>query len=355
MKHQDTFPLPAASPSRGHQNSGTPGASYMHAGSRKCLLCNRRFPGEAFDKHERGSARHRENLKDKDAIVKANERLKKIQVLELSESKEVEPTSAAEDAFEQNGIHQPPPQSYDQRCLEDSKASLPHYYSRSLSPTPIRLEISVPPHGKFKSPNVKRSREESEDELFNRAPDEHGLRVTKGDESPPLLKRQCHALEPQVGESSTQAKVNHSSQNTKNARARDGILIEVSGAALDKLLELHPEIFHLDLNRRTTPAPPRRHAMGPPNKPTPRESIERTGDHRRANVGEEIHVDGTGASFRSSSATSRDYIRYSSRCDDPQDMDYLYDEDEKMLAEDEEEEQEEGEVEEEEILELLQC
>jgi hypothetical protein len=325
----------------------------MHAGSRRCLLCNRRFPGEAFEKHERGSARHRENLRDKEAVAKANERLKKIQGLELSERKEVEPTSAAEDAFEQNGIHRSPPQSYDQRCPEDSKASPPHYYSRSLSLTPIRLESSVPPHGKFKSRNAKRFREESEDELFNRAPDEHDLRVTKGDESPPPLKRQCHALEPQVGESSTQAKVGHSNRNAKNARARDGILIEISSAALDKLLELHPEIFDLDLNTRTTPAPPRRQTMGPPNKPTPRESMEKTGDHRRANVGEEIHGHGTGASFRSSSVTSRDYIRYLSRCDDPQDMDYLYEEDEEMLAEDEEEDQE-GEVEEEEILELLQ-
>jgi hypothetical protein len=326
----------------------------MHAGSRKCLLCNRRFPGEAFEKHERGSARHRENLRDKEAVAKANERLKKIQGLEPSERKEVEPTSAAEDAFEQNGIHRAPPQSYDQRCPEDSKASSPHYYNRSLSLTPIRLESSVPPHGKFKSTNAKRPREESEDELFNRAPDEHDLRVIKGDESPPPLKRQCHALEPQMGESSTQAKVSHSNRNAKNARARDNILIEISGAALDKLLELHPEIFKLDLNKRTTPAPPRRQTMGPPNKPTPRESIERTRDHRRANVGEEIHSDGTGAGFRSSSATSHDYIRYSSRCDDSQDMDYVYEEDEKMLAEDEEEDQE-GELEEGEILELLQC
>jgi hypothetical protein len=354
MRHQDIFPLPAAPPSRGHQNSGIPGTSYMHAGSRKCLLCNRRFPGEAFEKHERGSTRHRENLRDKEAVAKANERLKKIQGLEFSERKEVEPTSAAEDAFEQNGIHRSPPQSYDQRCPEDSKASSPHYYNRSLSLTPIRLESSAPPHGKFKSPNAKRSREELEDKLFNQAPDEHNLGVTEGDESPPPLKRQCHALEPQVGESSTQAKVSHSNRNAKNARARDGILIEISSAALDKLLELHPEIFDLELNRRTTPAPPRRQAMGPPNKPTPRESMERTGDHRRANFGEEIHGDGTGAGFYSSPATSRDSIRYSSRCDDPQDMDYLYEEDEKMLAEEEEDDQE-GEVEEEEILELLQC
>jgi hypothetical protein len=297
----------------------------MHAGSRKCLLCNRRFPGEAFEKHERGSARHRENLRDKEAIAKANERLKKIRGLELSEREEVEPTSAAEGAFEQNGIRQPP----------------------------IKLESSVPPHGKFKSPNAKRSREESEDELSNRAPDQHDLKVTKGDESPPL-KRQYHALEPQVGESSTQAKVSHSNRNAKNARACDDILIQMSGAALDKILELHPDIFDLDLNRRTTPAPPRLQAMGPPNKPTLRESMERTGDHWRANAGEKMHGDGTGAGFRSSSATSCDYIGYSSRCDDPQDMDYLYEEDEKMLAEDEEEDQE-GEVEEEEILELLQC
>jgi hypothetical protein len=355
MKHQDIFPPPAASPSRDHQNPGIPGASYMHAGSRKCLLCNRRFPGEAFEKHEGGSARHRENLRDKEALAKANERLKKIQDLELSERKGVEPTSATEDAFEQNGIHQSPPQSYDQRCLEDSKVSSPHYHSRSLSPTPIRLESLVPPHGKFKSPNVKRPREESEDELFNRAPDKHDLRVTKGDESTPPLKRQCHMLELQVGESSTQAKVSHSNRNAKNIRARDGILIEVSSAALDKLLELHPEMFHLDLNGRTAPAPSRRQGMGPPNKPAPRESMERTGDHRRANVGEEIHGDGTGAGLRSPSATSRDRIRYPSRCDDPQDMDYLSEEDEKMLVEDEEEDQEEVEVEEGEILELLQC
>ena len=326
----------------------------MHAGSRKCLLCNRRFPGGAFEKHEQGSIRHRENLRDKEAVAKANERLKKIQGLELSERKEVEPTPAAEDAFEQNGIHRSPPQSYDQRCPEDSKASSPHHYSRSLSLTPISLEYSVPPHGKFKSPNAKRSREESEDELFNPAPDEHDLRVTKGDESPPSLKRQRHALELQVGESSTQAKVNHSNRNANNAKARDDILIEISGAALDKLLELHPEIFELDLNRRTTPAAPRRQAMGPPNKPRPRESMKRRGDHQRADVGEEIYGGGTGAGFRSSSATSCDYVRYSSRCDDPQDMDYLYEEDEKMLAEDEEEDQE-VEVEEEEILELLQC
>jgi hypothetical protein len=326
----------------------------MHAGSRKCLLCNRRFPGGAFEKHEQGSTRHRENLRDKEAVAKANERLKKIQGLGLSEHKEVEPTSAAEDAFEQNGIHRSPPQSYDQRCPEDSKASSPHYYSRSLSPTPIRLESSVPPHGKFKSPNAKRSREEPEDELFNRAPDEYDLRVTKGDESPPPLKRQCHSLEPQVAESSTQARVSHSNRNAMNARARGDIFMGISSAALDKLLELHPEIFDLDLGRLTTPAPPRRQAMGPPNKPTPRESRERTGDRRRANVGEEIHGDGTGTGFRSPPVTSRDYVRYSPGCDDPQDMDYLYEEDEEVLAEDAEEDQE-GEMEEGEILELLQC
>src|SRR5271156_1976907 len=140
MKHQDIFLLPAASPSRGHQNSGIPGPSYMHAGSRRCLLCNLRFPGEAFEKHEQGSTRHRENLRDKEAVAKANERLKKIQGLELSEHKEVEPTSAAGDAFEQNGIHRSPPQSYDQRCPEDSKASSPHYHSRRPSLTPIKLE-----------------------------------------------------------------------------------------------------------------------------------------------------------------------------------------------------------------------
>jgi hypothetical protein len=202
---------------------------------------------------------------------------KKIQGLELSERKEVEPTSAAEDAF-----HRSPPQSCDQRCPEDSKASLPHCYSRSLSPDAIELESSVPPHVKFKSTNAKRSREESAEELFNPAPDEHDLRVTKGDESPPPLKRQCHALEQQVGESLTQARVGHSNWNANIARARGSILMEISSAALDKLLELHPDIFDLDLGRRTTPAPPSRQAMGPPNKPTSRESMERTGYHREA-------------------------------------------------------------------------
>ena len=235
------------------------------------------------------------------------------------------------------------------QCPENSKAISPHHYRRSLSLTPTKLESSVPPDGKFRLPNVKRPMEESEDELFDRAPGEHDLRVTKDDESPPPLKRQRHALEPQVGESSTQAKVSRSNRNAKNVGAHDDVVIRVSQAALDRIFELHPGEFDWDLKRATL-APPRRQAMRPPNK---LKSKEKTESHRRVNVGEEIHGDGSGASYRSPSATSRDYIRYPSRCDDSQDMDYLYEEDEKMLTEDEEEDQE-VEVEEEEISELLQ-
>jgi hypothetical protein len=341
--------MPAVSSSCGQQDSGILGASYMHVGSRKCLLCNRRFPGEAFEKHERGSARHRGNLRDKEAVAKANERLKKIRGLELFGRKEVGPTSAAEDAFERKRIRQPPPQSYRQQSPDNNKASSPHYHSRDFSPT---APNSASPHGEFKRPNIKRSREESEDELLNRAPDEDDLRATEGDESPFLFKRQRHASEPQVGESCTQSKVRRLNRNARNAGAHDDVIVKASRAAFNKLFELHPGVFNLELNERIAPAPRRRQAMGPLNKPTSPKSMEEKGDCQRANVKKEIYGDESGAGVRGSSVMSCDYIRYPSRSDDPQDMDYIYEEDE-MLAEDEGEDQE-GDVEEEELLELLQ-
>ena len=326
-----------------------PATSYMHAGSRKCLLCNRRFPGKAFDKHEQGSERHHEKLRDKDAISRANDKLERLQRDEISKRKEEKPAPTLACTSVPDNCLRLPSQSCDRQPQDNGEGSSLEHLSRLLSLPPLRRGSSASRSRHSNLPNGKRSMWQLGGRTSDAIMEEQSLRQTNGGQNPCPLKRKRPALEPEVGESSTHLKAKHARQNTKDTRARDDVLVEISGAALDKLLELHPEIFDLKSDQcRTTPAPPGWQAMAPQMRAKSKEPTGRPKYHWHADVSENLLIEGSRTGFRNMSETSHEYFVCSSRCDDSGDSDYQYDADEVDLDEEEEEDVEEEEEDEEE-------
>ena len=316
----------------------------MHAGSRKCLLCNRRFPGKAFDKHEQGSERHREKLNDKDAISKANDKLEKLQRDEIAKREEEKPTPILTCVSKPGKSLRLPSQSYGYQAQGNGGASSPDHLSRLLSLPPMRRGSSVSRPKHSHQANDKRFMQELDDRTPNMIWEEQSTRGTDNGQTPGPLKRKRPVVEPEVGESSTQAK--YARQNTKDTRARDDdMLVQISGATLDKLLELHPEVFDLDSNQGgNTPAIPGLQATASTMRAKSKDPPGRRQDRlRQAAVPEDVQSQGSRSGFRKSSETSHEYFVCSSRCDDSGDSDYQYDADEVDLDEEEEEDGEDEE------------
>ena len=387
-KYQNVSPPSDATRNRDFDGPIRPATSYMDPDTRKCLLCDgRRFPGKAFYKHEHGSRRHRDNLRDNEKVSKGIARLERKQRRGIYQCKKEENLLPAERKFRLSEVIHPPSQDREQRPQNRDAAMSPDQSDHSPSLPPQRKESLIPRHELLNRAKVERPMQDAEKgeypslieeaherlrrfelerERFGTKVERERLIQAEADRGhmirgevenlmgvaevktlppPPWIKRKYAGLEPEQGESSTQGKAKKAKHGEEDVKACDNVLVQMSSADLGKLLELHPDIFDTNWKDRNTPAPPGWQATGPSNRSVPRDRSENAAHRRQGHDLEEMRRKETRAALRGSSETSHEYFRCSSRCDDSQDSDY---QDEEELEEDEEELEEDEEMDEEE-------
>jgi hypothetical protein len=312
--HQNALPIPNVTGSRKFDTTSEPVTSWMHLDTRKCLLCDgRKFPGDAFYKHERESRRHRDNLRNEDKIVKAEARLQKISnrklLHNLSEGTE--------------STHGPPLQDHNKLRQQKGKAEFPGQRGRGLSPPPLE-QNSVAVGGDLYNKG----------ETSSQPTEVHIVKDLLVRKTAPPLKRKRLAIEPEDGDSSTQPNTKRARAIPRNGETRDDVLVQMSSADLEKLLQLHPDIFDKKWNQRSTPAPPGWQAIGPSTSQKTGDGTKTAPYRRQSGRSEEVQIIGSRACLRKSSEMTRDYFQTSSRCDDSADSDYREEEDEDEAEDD---------------------
>lgn len=287
----------------------------MHVETRKCLLCDgRKFPGDAFYKHERESQRHRENLRNANMVAKAEARLQKI-------SNRKFPHNLPQNT---ETTHVPPQQGHNKLPQGESKMGLPSQRVWGISPTPLGQNSAAVGGSLYNN-----------GETSSRPTEEHVVKGLRVNQPAPPLKRKRLVVEPEDGDSSTQPTTKRTKAIPRNSEARDDVLVQMSSADLEKLLQLHPDIFDKKWNQRSTPAPPGWQAIGPSPLPTAGDATENAPHRRQPGRSEEIQIIGSRACRRKSSEMSRTYFQTPSRCDDSADSDYRVEEDEDDMEDDE--------------------
>lgn len=304
---QNTQPIPKATRSRKFDTTSGPVTSWMHLDTRKCLLCDgRKFPGDAFYKHERESQRHRDNLRNEDKVAKAEARLQKMSNRRLLHSLP-ERTEAT---------HSPPLPGHHKLRQKMSKAEFPGQRGCGLSPALVEqnsVAVGGNPYNK--------------DETSSRPTEEQVVEDILVSKTAPL-KRKCLVVEPEDGGSSTQPNTKRARAIPRNSEARDDVLVQMSSADLEKLLQLHPDIFDKKWNQRSTPAPPGWQAIRPSTPPKTGDGMETAPYCRQSGRSEEVQIIESRACLRKSSEMTRDYFQTPSRCDNSADSDYREEEDE---------------------------
>jgi hypothetical protein len=300
----------------------------------KCLLCDgRRIPGLAFYKHERGSQRHRDNLKNEWKVAKANARMNKLISKRTQES--------AKRTF--GIIYSPSWQDVERRSQERSKALPPDQLGHNLSHAPQRQrDVASAMELSSQAKCTQSMQHATTGEILSGAEEAQSGRDPEDSKYAPPLKRKRPVLEPDEDESSALAMAKQAKRGDDDSKTRDDILVQISSSDLAKLLKLHPDIFDGNWNQRDTPTPSGWQAMGPTALSKPQGQLGNTAYRRQADGSDELHID-------ANHSVPRDDFQYSSRCDDSEDSDYQDEEgaEEDDDDDDEEEEQEEEEEEEE--------
>ena len=332
--HQNAPPTPKEIPNRKSDTSTRPAASWMDQDTRKCLLCDgRRFPGDAFYRHERESQRHRDNLSNHEKVAKAKARRKKIESRKFL-------NQFAESVMQP--INGPPTQHPERPSQESSRALSPARSDRHLSlPPPIQESVATGSNLSHGAKIKKFMQRASHGDALSRATEQHSAENNEDNTYSPPLKRKRPMLEAEEGRPSTHIEAKRAKADpAKNGKARDDVLVQISSTDLDKLVQLHPEIFDTDWNQRSTPAPDGWQAIGPSASAKPRVPRQDTACRRQAppHGSEEVQIVGSRACPGDSSEASRDYLRFSSLCDDSADSDYQDEEDPKEEEEDDDDE-----------------
>lgn len=274
----------------------------MDPEGRKCLLCDgRRFPGKAFCRHEHESQRHHLNLAKEEKIAKAQTRLLRILTRKAVETFRETITSKHGSVAQRC---EQPPQELNVSSGQPVDRILPP--PQSLPSIAPRIQVSQEMSAKQSIEGAGKSRAQS-------PPVEEEWRMDHQTGNNALkLKRKRVILESGAGQRSAQTKPKRAKAAAKQGEARHDVLIQISSTVLDEILQLRPDIFDADWNRRSTPPPDGWQAVGPSTVPNPRQVDSREEvDHARMDVYP-----------RGFTKMSWDNSPCPSRCDDPADSDY---------------------------------